>query len=205
MVAISSSCEDDNIVKPDNILYSELVNVKLTSIDRFEYKGTDDDGECYGPVPIDSTAYIDIDLNMDGEPDFKIQHSHWYGSEQTSMHYWCMRYNNYSVYIESYNDNQISVNNSPIGNTSNYIQLDEPINSKMQWESESVIAQLYGATCQCWYSTFDGDGIIGLKLISNNNTYFGWLNVNISMYGITIYDYAVNLAENKSIKAGQKE
>jgi len=205
MGIIIYSCSNDDNILPDDILYSGLIDAQISSIDTFVYIGTDDDGDCDAPVPRDSSAFFDIDLNMDGVADFKIKHFHKYGAEHTSMHSWCAKYHNYYVNLDSYNENQICMNNLPHEDISNYIPNGEPINNKIQWESGNVSAIQYGALCECNYSTYSGKGIIGLRLNENGTIYYGWMKVNISLYGFTIYDYAVNMAANKTILAGQME
>jgi len=99
LIVFAFSCnKEEEKKKPDNILYTDIIpDSTISSLDSLVYIGRDDYGDCYKPYPKDSTACFNLDINNDGQVDFRVCHSHWYGADRLSPHNWCGVYQNYSV------------------------------------------------------------------------------------------------------------
>lgn len=125
-----------------------------------------------------------LDLNSDGTSDFTIN-----ASAYSSIIEYCPRcpsYNNH-VYINPLNGNGVAVlalNNYPAA-----FVLNNEIGPSLTWENVPITSFTLTQTfCGCAFSqcfcslngnwTTNKDRYIGLSLIVNNQTYYGWVRVS---------------------------
>ncbi len=212
-VALVSCKKNNNIIdQPDRILYTDIDDTTLSSIDSMIYIGEDDYGPCYQPVPTESEKSMEIDFDKDGINDFVVTHSHWYGTEMWSPHCWCDVYKNFKTEIEGYNSNQIlvkytsclqfpeSINLSDtIDSTARYT---EPPHPGWQWHNKASI-YLYSADAMC--SGYPESEYIGVRLSKNDSILYGWLRIFADQNTFTVKEFAVNLTSGNCILAGQTE
>ena len=193
-----TSCKDDPIVEPDKIYYKEFQPyVELTSVDTF-YNWHPD---CGSPWPKDSSIEYLFDIDSNSINDFKISIRHFYKS--ISPHP-CANYN-YIIGIEGSSSENL-VSGIGIWNIPKYFSIGELIESSLQWDNSSTILYdvkymggPYGGP------DFTGDKFMGLSIDHGEYSNFAWLRINKNGFKITLKSFAINFAQNKAIKAGQKE
>lgn len=194
------SCDKENIItKPDNILFTDIDDVTVTSLDSLVYY-LHWSGDCYIPYPKDSVAHFDLDINNDGQLDFRISHSHWYGSHlPVSPSSVCTPYNNYSIEISS-PDNEICAD------ASGYLEpfqlkTGDRLDNDLFWASR-VYVYLLSATAMYFYES--KSDYLGVRVSKNDSVYYGWILMEFTPYQFTIKEYAINLTGNNPIIVGQK-
>lgn len=194
-ILISCDKEIDNI-KPDNILFSDLISpITKSTVRDWD---VEDHGVCRVdiPVPKDSSTTILLDVNNDAETDFviKLSHNYW---EPTQYCGHCSVYE-YDIKIEGANSYD-SIAFSEQSYTPKYFGIQDTISFDNSWKSDAILIMEGG----CVRPTFQiEDEYIGFK----HNNQIGWIKVEPAPYnGLTIEDYAINLTDNKIIIAGQKE
>jgi hypothetical protein len=200
------SCDkDENNIETDNILFTDIIpDSTISSLDSLVYVGNDDWGDCYKPYPEDSTAYYNLDINDDNQIDFRISHSHWYGTEQWSPHNWCSVFDNYSIEIVSFNEhNEIcaDTNNDWPRYIPNQLKIGNRVDNDCLW-NKKVTIYISSATCMCSYSS--SSNYLGIRIKKNDIWYYGWLSMEYSEQQFTIIEYGINLTGNNLIAVGQK-
>jgi hypothetical protein len=203
---------DQPVVKPDHILYTDIADTTLTSIDSMQYIGSDDYGDCYQYFPEESEQSIQLDINNDGVNDFEVTHSHWYGTEQWSPHCWCNVYRNFQTQIQGINNSRILVKyttclrfgeNLTIGDTiDSTARYSAPPNPGWQWDNDANL-YLYSTTAMC--SGYPESEYIGVSITKNDSVYYGWLRIFSDQNAFTVKAYAVNLTPGNCILVGQTE
>lgn len=148
------------------------------------------------PTPGDSITQCYLDIDMDSEMDFQIEVKHFLNT-QIPGH--CSSYE-YDIVISALNPEctvSVKIKDWPFVK---YYNNSDPITLSDFWyNARNVFLSQKGA--------FMSEGIIlidsyvGLKLKNR----IGWLHVTpLPGNGISIIEYAINLEENRVIKAGQK-
>ena len=155
-----------------------------------------------------------LDINKDGTVDFIINaktFSQKYGSKSP----YCTNILN-SVYIECFDGNSVAIatNNLPGAFISGDL-----IDASLTWDNiHRILAYyesgqpIYGCYCcgpftsAAW--TMQDDRYVGLRLIVNNQTYYGWIRLSVSVdsrqSSCKILDYAYEVTPDNSISAGDK-
>jgi len=185
----------------DNILYHSFSpNISLHSILSFVYNP--DPLSCGNtPVPTDSSIDYNLNLNADSVNDFVIM-VRTTSSTGGSIH--CAN-ETYTISINAINaDDSINFTSTPgvypvpiqYDTTSNNV-----INQTGSWQNQIGTLSLTGQGVNLPFNLHFTDSYIGIKIKNN----FGWIHIAPdSLNGIIIKDYAINLTEYNSIKAGQK-
>lgn len=148
------------------------------------------------PTPSDSTTRCYLDIDMDSKMDFQIEEKHFLNTQMPGH---CSSYE-YDITISAINSGcAVSVIRKDWPFVKYYNNSDPIALSDFWFSSRSVFLSQKGA--------FMSEGIIlidsyvGLKLKNR----IGWLHVTpLPGNGISIIEYAINLEENRVIKAGQK-
>lgn len=193
-----TSCKDDPMIEPDKIYFKEFQPyVELTSVDTF-YNSYPN---CQTPSPLNGSVDFYVDIDSNGVNDFKITIRHFY--KNISPHP-CVNYNYVIGIYGSSSENFVS----GIGewNIPKYFTIGELIDSTLQWDNISTI--LYDVNYMggpYGGADFIGDKYMGLSIDYGENRNFAWLRINKNGFKITIKSFAINFAQNKPIKAGQKE
>jgi hypothetical protein len=208
IICFLTSCKTDPPIPkcpipplPDNILYHDLQpDSSIHSIRYFIYNM--DPNSCGDtPVPADSSSACKLDINGDSINDFNIYVGHFPGSTEGSIH--CVHVV-YVIGISGLNagDSISFVNNfQGLQVPFNYDTINNfNISHKASWSHNATIQ---GRTQGIFYgpSVYFNVRYIGVKV--NNN--YGWILVAPGgLNGIKVKEYAINLTDHNSIKAGQK-
>lgn len=160
---------------------------------------------CTGPVD-----FYSLDLNNDGISDFII-HARAYPGGTYGAGY-CTTFN--EVAIDRLNDNSLLNVNGVVAD----LAPGSDINSSMEWSTGDIMKRLLCCYAYpppkrsqgCEYSSevgiWNGQGYVALKLILNDQTYFGWARLSVSVSSkqasFKIYDYAYQSTTGVSIIAG---
>lgn len=197
IVIMLISCEkEEDDIKTDNILFSDLdSSITASTVRDWDIE---DRGVCKVDIPIpgDSSTSIHIDINNDSKTDFIIElsHNYWVPTQYCGH---CSIYE-YDIKIRGANgsDSIASMSNSPIAA---YFGYSDKISLNNTWTNEAILVMRGG----CVRPTFIvGNDYIALK----HNNQIAWMKIEEAPdNGLTIKNYAINLTENRSIKAGQKE
>ena len=152
-----------------------------------------------------------LDLNNDGMFDFKI-YALWY-----SHTYPTFTTNSIDVSAFAYNDNKFAVATATYIDT---LDLNDTISVSMNWVEPGLLGYLHafwdiessaGSNYDFWSQNKGlwqdvSDKFIGLRLIANGNTFYGWIRLDVelepSYHKILIKDYAYNTTPNEQILAG---
>jgi hypothetical protein len=146
---------------------------------------------CFIPIPEDTSASVELDINMDFINDFKINAFH------NKMGNQCGRCAGYS-YLITIQGNQICVEPDDIMLVK-YLNDSSNISNKLKWNSSAILS-MYG--CKLPYNISVPAKYLGIRI--NNN--YGWIKVSGAYSnGITICAYGFNYTKGKSILAGQTE
>jgi hypothetical protein len=202
LVVVIFSCDKEKVItKPDNILFTDIDDVTVTSLDSLVYY-LHWSGDCYIPYPEDSVAHFDLDINNDGLFDFRISHSHWFGSHLWSPSSQCSQYDNYKIEISS-PDNEICADATDVGLYFKPLQLNagDRLDNDLFWASR-VYIYLLSATAMDFYES--KSDYLGVRVHKSDSVYYGWILVEFTRYQLTIKEYAINLTASNPIIVGQK-
>jgi len=188
------SCDEDNYAE-DIILFTELQPpLTVTSVDTVVYllgPGY------YAPSPEDSTATISLDINNDGIDDFSVSCTtmfYWVSASGGSANY------NFWISISGISDeNQVSKTD----HFAKFYSADDVIDNSENWNQEALLMMSGGYVP--YYSNFEGNRYLGLKIKQGQNDYYSWLQINKTGYLITVMSHATNQTAHNSIRAGQFE
>jgi hypothetical protein len=191
------SCKKDNPKPLDKIVFIDLnPDIDINTISQYYTNMNPFCGQL--PMPNDSIASINLDLNNDSENDLKIEVSH-YQQEITQ----------YCGHCEIFYIKTIRV--SPL-NTRIFVSIDtiskswirtydttKIVSNSDLWSNSSHTALLEDG-CMIPNFSFE-DTYWGFKL----NDMIGWLHVErSSKNGLRIKEFAYNETKDNSIKVGQK-
>ena len=160
------------------------------------------------------TSYFYLDLNNDGINDFSLT-----SQSSSKKHKGCVGFGcafsdkTVSEKITPLNGNAVLVNN--LGYPS-YTSANNNIGSPATWGSNPnmILDSVFDYHNAIYYGNWldTSDGYIGLKLITNGHTYYGWLRLSVNKHlfssssgsaSFTIKDYAYNSVPDQAILAGQ--
>lgn len=154
---------------------------------------------------LQATGWIEqkyyIDLNNDGVDDYYI--SSYAGSSPGGSI--C------SSYIYPANSNCFILKNNITSNYADTLNINDTIDNNNLWESNSGMLAYYAFHIP---STFSYAGLwgniankyIGLKIVTNNDTLFGWCKITVEGYCIiTIYEFAIKNCNGSGIEQIQTE
>ncbi len=154
------------------------------------------DSTVNAPIISDSILYYLLDLNNDGIDDFKINIRYWYTFQSPTC---C---DNYAIWIESENsDNMIAADESTLGVCTQPLYSNDIIDNSLYWDNSSTINVWVEGLSGCSWPS--GDTFLGLELIVNNDTLYGWYRIEATLTSFTIKDYAYNDVPDEQILAGQ--
>jgi hypothetical protein len=203
LLLILSSCKKN---ENNNGVYTELLpNIKISSIDSHQIDSITGK-EIPSPENGDTSVYIDID--KDREDDFKVCMFHRINRSylEEGAPEWVYFY--YYVYIKGLNGNQyIAKGTDNAGNCGKVIYMyDEYESIKDSIWADSLNINSHHGIMECDFpSNFTGETYIGLKIENNTKKYFGWIHVEYEYKSLTILEYAIYLANNKKVYAGEYE
>jgi hypothetical protein len=165
------------------------------------------DMPCYYPANNDSVAYINLDVDGDSANDFRFSVSHnvsWTGWTPASQ---CEHYF-YGIAVESLvpgdrvmaemvNESEYADfldSNEIIGITGNFSTSDN-----------CFIHKHFPITFTSWYNHWiPGSTYIGYKINRNNNTYYGWIQINGQNHELFIQSWAFNTIPGNCVQAGEQ-
>ena len=148
-------------------------------------------------LPSDSIEERLIDLDFDGNPDYKITCTSWYNFVSAS--YPCANYNT-SIIISSMDTNAFIATTGMFNDSRKYA-LSDSIRSTDQWRSSAAL--LLFVQQAPFTTTFDGLAYFGLKMKKNGEDWFGWVQLEKNTYKIRILSHAVKTGQSTGIKAGE--
>ena len=192
------SCDKNNPEPKDKIIYTNLQpDIERTTIKDYYTNMNPFCGKL--PLPNDSTAFFDLDLNNDSEIDFKIEIRH-YEQEITQYCGHCGIFHIKTIQVKPINPKGfISVDTVSNYWIRNY-EAAQVISNNDSWTNEDVTALLEDG-CMTPHVSF-GDAYWGLKI----DDQIAWIHIErLNNNGFRIKECAYNLTKNKSIKTGQKE
>lgn len=147
--------------------------------------------------PSDSIVERLFDLDLDGNPDYKITCTSWYNFVSAS--YPCANYN--STIIISGIDTSTFIATTGMFNDSQKYALSDSIRSTDQWRSSAAL--LLFVQQAPFTTTFDGLAYFGLKMKKNGEDWFGWVQLEKNTYKIRVLSHAVKTGQSTGIKAGE--
>lgn len=180
--------------KPDNIVYHKFVpEISINTVDFYTTPGTPDWLNCESiPIPSAGSASVSVDLNGDLINDFSFE-AHHEKTKDCGSHCQC------SYYLVSMsginNTDSISAHKNKYFAYIPELYDSLALISKNGFCKDQAFLKLKSSTFVVNFV----DSYIGFKI--NNN--FGWVHVTPNNNGIIIKEYAINMTENNSIKAGQ--
>lgn len=149
--------------------------------------------------PIDTTVSRTIDLDADGQADFRISCTSWY--HFLSASYPCANYN--TSYIMTGLQYEAAI--STVGDYSEIRKYaeNENIRPNDQWRTSAAI--LLDVTTAPYATDFFGLSYFGLRLYkaNTNEIWYGWLKLEKSGYHLTLLAQGVRSGPSTGIKAGQ--
>ncbi len=199
MIIISCDKEKEPELK-DKIIHLDLTpDLTLHAVDSVGFHPS---GLCQEviPFPSDSTVIVDLDINLDGDSDFRFTYSTFY--EWVSASSPCANYNS-TLEVSGMNaDNKIMVANEDIHEIS-VLENGDLINTD-QLFSDNAIIYRDNAMAFLYFGDFSGEGFIGIKLFGGE---LGWIKLNFQKDSFTcaIMEYGYNKTINSQIAAGQIE
>lgn len=158
------------------------------------------------PVPSDSIAQYLLDIDKDGIDDFKLNVKRWtyVGVGSSFQLQPCLRYQNFRTTINPLNDsNKIAVKKgTPLANE---FLIHDVISMNSDWSGNVWSLYTSSVEHQYFYAPDTSEYYLGIQLFKENKYYFGWILMNVSQDQIVLKEQAINLSDNKSIIAGQKQ
>jgi len=199
MIIISCDEETETELK-DKIIYVDLsADLTLHPVDSVGFHPS---GLCQEviPFPSDSTVIVDLDINQDGDDDFRFTYSTFY--EWVSASSPCANYNSTLQVSGLKADNKIMVANEDMNEIS-VLENGDLINSD-QLFSDNAIIYRDNAMAFLYFGDFLGEGFIGFKLSGGE---LGWIKLDFQKDSFTceIMEYGYNETINSQMTAGQME
>ncbi len=144
----------------------------------------------YTDVVPDASFSYPIDINNDGEVDFKFIRL--YYQEYDTWTKICK--------IQTFGDNQVAINNGSAA----VIQLCEEINNNYEWSGQNEVIMFfhtfgYGHYGN-WYNV--DHGFVGLKINTSKGSYYSWVRIQVQGFSHKVIDYAYNTTAGEFILAG---
>jgi len=148
--------------------------------------------------------FYTLDLNKDEEFDFRFHEYYSISVRTYAGSQWRYLKRNF-ITVEKINSNSVLASNDlkfPIP-----LKLNDTINNTRPWISFGTLLSSNNGnfTKGLWR---DLSGYLGLKIKIDNNSYYGWVRIEVYSaeynYGFRIKDYAYNIQPDQPILAGQK-
>ncbi len=183
--------------KPD--IQSRVLNPYYTlhPVDSFDLHPS---GMCQEviPFPTDSTASITLDVDQDGNPDFKFTYTNQY--QLVSENNPCANYNSV-VKVQGINPQQKIAVTSLSTNTISPLPYDENI-STLDLFSNAATIYRDDASLTTNFKDFNGDGYIAIQLANGS---LGWIKLRFDYTSFTLEIQSVgyNKTSGSALKAGQ--
>ena len=207
LIFILSCCqetrdEDDDIstTVSDSILYTDIIpDITLN----FEYDTTTDDN---GTEIIRGEFKYQLDLNQDSIIDLMITGRKWPGFQKKDGQWIYFD----TTYIVSLNPGAYIGYRPPSTcsfcpcNAQSMIS-DEIIDKNLTYGWIQKVSINYDSNeGGCFWDSRSGNNYLAVRLRNNYDTYYGWIDIDGAINPV-VKDYAINLKNEKSIRAGQKE
>jgi hypothetical protein len=191
-----------NTVLPDQILYTDLVPDSSATSVRYWIYLID-----ILPVPDDSSAIIDLDINNDHLMDLRVYvytSYYWVSNSNPGANY---TYGTGLVMLQE-KDSVAYSENPGYCIIAKAFKKDSLISVSSKY-SEAVATYASGnnwnSPCHC--NTFKNDTYFGIKLSVQGGYNYGWILISfdIGSNKVTIKEFAINKTLNNPIRAGQKQ
>jgi hypothetical protein len=166
------------------------------------------DGPCDYPIPTDSLAYYNLDLNGDSILDFKIVHTHYF--QWLSVHLYCGLFVHCSSITALNSNNSIIINpDQGKDHLTKLFNIGDTIYPYLKSQKQAAI-YYYNLDAFNENENFTpaGDFYIGIQLSNSkqyNNYNIGYLHIDINRDRIMIKDFAYIYIKNQFIIAGQMD
>lgn len=195
ILVLLQACTKDKIHLEPQMIHHELNNAEFfTCVDTIVAHPSG----CGSVIlPADSIEERLIDLDFDGNSDFKISCTSWYNFVSAS--YPCANYNT-SIIISSMDTNAFIATTGMFNDSRKYA-LSDSIRSTDQWRSSAAL--LLDVQQAPFATTFEGSAFFGLKMNKNNEEWYAWLKLEKDQYKIRVLAYAIKLGQSSGIKAGE--
>jgi hypothetical protein len=190
-------------VVTDSIVYTKLdPEVKLTSVTSWNPPTLQYD--CNQPVPQTASASYAIDIDLDGQPDFRINISNWY--EFHSNDYPCSNFQYYSDIQALLPGDSVAVI-APVTRCAREFSTGAPISEACLFSDFGETVRRYWMSFPCYLGDDKGTIYYGLKMIKGSGSVYGWLLMTYSGndHTMIIREYAYNRTVGRKILAGQKQ
>jgi len=193
---ISSCVKDKDLT--DEIIFVDLnPDLILNPVDSV---GLHPSGLCQQviPFPSDSIISTDIDINQDGQNDYRFTFTNFY--EWVSASYPCANYNSIVQINALINGNKVVIANEEMHDIK-VLNCNDNINKKDLFYDNAFIYRNV-AMGNLYFGDFSGEGYIGFKL---SNGELGWIKINFQKdyFLCIILEYAYNKNVASDINAGQ--
>jgi hypothetical protein len=192
---IEPCCKKDESkekLKPDEIIYNAYDSVTAISSVRSYFCNQQNTG-CYYCIwlPWDSTAYFNIDIDLDNNFEFMVTVHHYQIQPARCVYY------QYSIIIEGLSTDDL-IRESSKEWIPEKLDTSIDISKNGKWTTSAYLSDVEHYNDNIEFKEM----IIGLR---KGNKY-GWLHVKPfgSSDGICFIEQAINLTDNNSIKPGQK-
>ena len=201
LAGLSFSCQKD--LASDNIYVQTFTpEVVLTATKHY----VDSPFYCQQmPVPTDSVATYQLDMNNDGIPDFlfAVERWTWQGQGSSFQLDPCLNHQNFSTFIKPVNEaNEIAyIDPEPFPQA--YLN-GKLIHQYSSWHG-SQIGPIVASSLQ-WMTQFKPQHeafFIGVRILVEGQYQYGWIEVEAKVNEIRIRSTGLNRSGNYAIRAGQ--
>jgi len=185
---------------PDNVRYSDIAPDSIVRSVRYYIRNMASESCGDYPVPTDSVAYFELDMDGDAVNDFVFSVHHHEVSDEGSVH---CEHVQFTIDISGADegDSISTVDESALGipvfyDTTGNSLIGGPDGVWEYWGMVSAWSQGYYPP----YIIYLPDSFIGVKVNGN----YGWIHVyKLHADGLVIMEYALNLTPGNPIRAGQ--
>lgn len=162
------------------------------------------------PLPRDSSAQMDLDIDQDGSMDFRVTVQHAYHNQGSNppAPYGFFSFNLLISTLDAA-ANQVVIYTQGSG-SSQVTRSFYTAGQNIPYECPDCIIDYQDAcgiafTGSILPSTPFGDGYVGVQLLRNGKYHYGWIHTETYYFGVHIKDYAFNGTEDNPVAAGQTE
>jgi hypothetical protein len=200
LFAISCKKESNNHPKPeDTIVFTEADTQACITTYRYTTPSPVPIFDCPDiPTPTDSSANLIIDIDQDSITDFRVRATHSEYLDGYCGH--CRRFT-YQISMDALEPGdsiRVAFNNymAPVPEV---LDTATDISQNGKWSNTALLVLAGG--CSLPFNTSFTDMNLGVR----KGNKFGWIHIRPKAgNGIFVLESAINLADNNSIKAGQK-
>jgi hypothetical protein len=185
----------------DSIYYNNIQSITITSLHHFETVPSPTGGSYQRAMPIDTIAFLEIDVDNDGVNDFYCETKAYYEFHSASTPQ-ANLFHTVAVTAINQSDSLIGVG----FDNGNH-------NATLNWWESIDNTQRYTTGIPCYtiawgiglIGTQEGTHYYGFKLYRNNQPHYGWLKIDHTPYTLTVQSFAFNETPGNPINAGQQE